>query len=121
MSHPRPTEINLHKVSKVLEIKFDDGSVFDLPAEYLRVSSPSAEVKGHGVGQEVLQVGKEDVNIVSIKPVGHYALTLVFDDKHDTGIFSWKYLYELGANYDEKWAEYLERLAAAGQQRNTGA
>jgi DUF971 family protein len=117
MSHPRPTEISLHKVSRVLEIAFDDGERFQLPCEYLRVYSPSAEVQGHGPGQEVLQVGKEDVNIDRIEPVGHYAVNLVFDDNHDSGIYSWEYLYQLGANYDKKWEQYLSRLEAAGYKR----
>lgn len=119
MSNPKPTEINLHKVSRILELKFDDGSCFELPAEYLRVYSPSAEVQGHGPGQEVLQVGKEDVNIGRIEPIGHYALNLIFDDNHDTGIYSWEYLYQLGAHYDAKWASYLEQLEAAGHTRKT--
>lgn len=119
MSNPKPTEVNFHKVSRVLELKFDDGSSFDLPTEYLRVYSPSAEVQGHGIGQEVLQIGKEDVNIGRIEPVGHYALQLIFDDNHDTGIYSWEYLYQLGANYEQKWAQYLEQLEAAGHQRKT--
>lgn len=119
MSNPKPTEVNFHKVSRILELKFDDGTVFELPTEYLRVYSPSAEVQGHGIGQEVLQIGKEDVNIGRIEPVGHYALQLIFDDNHDTGIFSWEYLYQLGANYEQKWALYLERLEAAGHQRKT--
>ncbi len=119
MSYPKPTEVNFHKVSRILELTFDDGSTFELPTEYLRVYSPSAEVQGHGVGQEVLQVGKEDVNIGRIEPVGHYALNLIFDDNHDTGIYSWEYLYQLGAHYEKKWAQYLERLEAAGHTRKT--
>ncbi len=113
----RPTDINLHQKSKVLELAFDDGSNFRLPCEYLRVYSPSAEVTGHGPGQEVLQVGKEDVNITAIEPQGNYAVKLVFDDRHDTGIYTWDYLYELGADYDNKWQDYLERLKAAGHER----
>jgi len=113
----KPTEINLHQVSRVLELSFDDGSNFKLPAEYLRVYSPSAEVTGHGPGQEVLQIGKEDVNIDAIEPMGHYAIKLAFDDNHDTGIYSWDYLYELGISYDERWQHYLERLAAGGHKR----
>ena len=113
----RPTDINLHQKSKVLELAFDDGSNFRLPCEYLRVYSPSAEVTGHGPGQEVLQVGKEDVNITAIEPQGNYAVKLVFDDRHDTGIYTWDYLYELGADYDSKWQDYLERLKAAGHER----
>jgi len=113
----KPTEINLHKVSRVLELSFEDGSNFKLPVEYLRVYSPSAEVQGHGPGQEVLQIGKEDVNIDNIEPMGHYAIKLAFDDNHDSGIFSWDYLYELGVTYDERWQQYLERLEAGGHKR----
>lgn len=113
----KPTEINFHKVSKTLEIAFNDGAHFSLPAEYLRVYSPSAEVQGHGPGQEVLQLGKEDVNIAQLEPVGHYAINLMFDDNHDTGIYSWEYLYQLGAHYDKKWQSYLERLKQAGYTR----
>ncbi len=113
----KPTEINLHKVSRVLELSFEDGSNFKLPAEYLRVYSPSAEVQGHAPGQEVLQIGKEDVGINDIEPIGHYAIKLVFDDNHDSGIYSWDYLYELGATYDERWRLYLERLQQAGHSR----
>jgi DUF971 family protein len=117
MSAIKPTEINFHKVSRILELTFNDGSHFELPAEYLRVYSPSAEVQGHGPGQEVLQIGKEDVNISRLEPVGHYAINLSFDDNHDTGIYSWEYLYQLGAHYDKKWQNYLERLKAAGYTR----
>jgi DUF971 family protein len=117
MSSPKPTEINFHKVSRILELSFNDGAHFQLPAEYLRVYSPSAEVQGHGPGQEVLQIGKEDVNINHLEPVGHYAITLMFDDNHDTGIYSWDYLYQLGAHYDKKWESYLDRLKAAGYTR----
>ena len=113
----KPTEINLHKVSRVLELSFEDGSNFKLPAEYLRVYSPSAEVQGHAPGQEVLQIGKEDVGIDNIEPIGHYAIKLVFDDNHDSGIYSWDYLYELGATYDDRWQGYLERLQQAGHTR----
>ena len=117
MSSPKPTEINFHKVSRVLELAFNDGARFELPAEYLRVYSPSAEVQGHGPGQEVLQIGKEDVNISQLEPVGHYAINLMFDDNHDSGIYSWDYLYQLGAHYDKKWAAYLDRLKEAGYER----
>ena len=117
MSKHQPTELNLHRQSKVLEISFDDGASFNLPCEYLRVFSPSAEVQGHGPGQEVLQVGKEDVSIDQITPVGNYAVCLHFDDGHNTGIYSWDTLYNLGANHDRNWADYLDRLKAAGQQR----
>ena len=115
----RPTEINFHKVSRVLELTFDDGSNYKLSTEYLRVYSPSAEVQGHSPGQEVLQIGKQDVNIDSIEPIGHYAIKLVFDDNHDSGIYSWDYLYELGVTYEERWQQYLERLEAAGHPRKT--
>ncbi len=117
MSEPRPTEINLHQKSRVLEIAFDDGSRFRLPCEYLRVYSPSAEVRGHGPGEEVLQVGKENVNIQQIEPVGSYAVALHFDDGHNTGIYSWDTLYKLGAHQDELWQDYLARLAKAGHKR----
>ena len=117
MSRPRPTEINLHKASHVLEVTFDDGSNFHLPTEYLRVYSPSAEVQGHGPGQEVLQIGKQDVNINKIEMVGNYAIQLFFDDNHDTGIYSWETLYELGKHQDANWQHYLGRLQAAGHQR----
>ena len=113
---PRPTEINLHQKSRILELAYDDGSRFELPCEFLRVYSPSAEVRGHGPGQEVLQVGKEDVNITGVEPVGNYAVKLVFSDGHDTGIYDWNYLYELGTHRDQMWAEYLERLAQAGHR-----
>lgn len=113
----RPTEIKLHQKSRVLEVTFDDGSHFNLPCEYLRVFSPSAEVRGHGPGQEVLQLGKEGVNITAIEPVGSYAVTLHFDDGHNTGIYSWEYLHDLGTNQEQNWQRYLERLIAAGHSR----
>jgi DUF971 family protein len=113
----RPTEIKLHQKSRVLEVSFDDGSQFKLPCEYLRVYSPSAEVRGHGPGQEVLQLGKEAVNITNIEPVGTYAVCLHFDDGHNTGIYSWEYLHDLGVNQEGNWKRYLERLAAAGHPR----
>jgi DUF971 family protein len=113
-----PTEINLHKKSRVLEVAFDDGQRFNLPCEYLRVYSPSAEVQGHGPGQGVLQVGKQDVNIVEIQPVGNYAVVLVFDDGHNTGIYAWETLYDLGINYDQYWQDYLQQLEAAGHKRD---
>jgi len=115
---PHPTDITLHSASRVLEIAFDDGATFRLPFEFLRVHSPSAEVKGHGRGQETLQVGKRDVTIDSLQPVGHYALQLAFSDGHDSGIYSWDYLYELGANQEPMWAEYLEQLDEAGASRD---
>jgi DUF971 family protein len=117
MPKPRPTEIELHQRSRLLDIAFDDGARFSLPCEYLRVYSPSAEVQGHGPGQRVLQIGKEQVNITDIEPVGNYAVRLRFDDGHHTGIFSWDYLYELGVQQAVKWRDYLERLQAAGYQR----
>ena len=114
----RPTEINLHKQSRILEIAFEDGARFNLPAEYLRVNSPSAEVQGHGPGQGVLQVGKEDVNIDNVVGVGNYAIQLFFDDNHNTGIYSWDTLYDLGKNQERYWQEYLEKLAKAGHKRS---
>jgi DUF971 family protein len=115
---PRPVEINLHQVSRQLDISFDDGQSFTLPVEYLRVFSPSAEVRGHGPGQEVLQTGKSAVNIQAIEPVGMYAVKFVFSDGHDTGIYSWDYLYDLGAKQDSNWKSYLARMAAAGKSRD---
>jgi DUF971 family protein len=115
---PQPTEIKLHQASRVLEIAFANGRHFRLPYEFLRVHSPSAEVRGHGPGQETLQVGKRDVTIRTVEPVGHYALRPAFSDGHDTGIYSWEYLYELGERQDEMWRRYLERLAAAGASRD---
>ena len=113
----RPTDIRLHQQSRILEIFFDDGEHFRLPCEYLRVYSPSAEVRGHGPGQEVLQLGKENVNITTIEPVGNYAVRLVFDDGHNTGLYSWGVLYRLGANHEGLWQEYLARLEKAGHTR----
>jgi len=115
---PRPTEITLHKASRVLEVAFDDGAHYELPCEYLRVYSPSAEVRGHGPGQEVLQVGKRAVGIEAIEAVGAYGVKLVFSDGHDTGIYSWDYLHELGERQDGNWRTYLERLDAAGKGRD---
>jgi DUF971 family protein len=114
---PTPTEIKLHQKSRVLEIAFDDGRTFRLPYEYLRVYSPSAEVRGHGPGQEVLQIGKRDVDIRSLEPVGSYAVQPTFSDGHATGIYSWDYLYELGVEQEDNWATYLRRLEAAGKSR----
>ena len=113
----KPTDIKLHQKSRILEVSFDDDSHFTLPCEYLRVYSPSAEVRGHGPGQEVLQVGKEAVSIEAIEPVGTYAVVLKFDDGHDTGIYSWETLYELGVNKTQYWTEYLQRLVDAGHLR----
>jgi DUF971 family protein len=114
---PQPESINLHQKSRILEIKFSDGQNFELSCELLRVYSPSAEVKGHGPGQSVLQTGKENVSIKEIDPVGHYAVKLIFDDGHDTGLYSWAYLYELGENKDDLWQDYLQALNDAGHQR----
>ncbi len=119
MSIPQPTEIALHQASRWVEIAFSDGAVFRLPCEFLRVYSPSAEVRGHGSGQEVLQVGKRAVQITAIEPVGSYAVRLVFSDGHDTGLYSWEYLYHLGKDQDRLWREYLDRLAQAGASRET--
>jgi DUF971 family protein len=113
-----PTAITLHRKSRVLEIAFSDGRGFRLPYEFLRVHSPSAEVRGHGPGQEVLQTGKREVDVLSLEPVGSYAVQPVFSDGHATGIYSWDYLYELGENQDRLWSEYLSRLAAAGGNRD---
>jgi DUF971 family protein len=116
-TNTHPTEIKLHQVSNIVEISFDDGSVFKLPCEYLRVFTPSAEAVGHAPGQEVLQVGKEDVTIKEIKPVGNYAISPVFSDGHNSGIYTWDLLYKLGAEYPALWAEYLHNLEAAGHKR----
>ncbi|MFO1418419.1 MAG: DUF971 domain-containing protein [Methylotetracoccus sp.] len=117
MSTPVPTEIKLHRQSKILEIGFDDGQHFQLPCELLRVYSPSAEVRGHGPGQEVLVTGKENVTIESIEPVGSYAIKPRFSDGHDTGIYTWDLLLEMGRHCDELWSRYRERLALAGLRR----
>src|SRR5919108_5279661 len=109
-----PTEITLHQKSRVMEITFSDGRSFELPFEYLRVYSPSAEVRGHGPGQETLQLGKHDVGIRAVEPVGNYAIKLVFDDGHDTGLYSWAYLHELGSQREQKWQQYLARLKDLG-------
>ena len=111
---PIPTEITLHRGSKRLELAFDDGSRFDLPFEFLRVYSPSAEVRGHGPGQGTLQQGKRDVDIVDIAPVGNYAIKPTFSDGHDSGLYSWDYLYALGRDHDTLWNDYLEALARTG-------
>ena len=113
----RPTDIKLHQASRLLEISFDDNTTCMLSCEFLRVYSPSAEVRGHGAGQEVLQVGKEAVNILSIEQIGHYAIKLTFSDGHDTGLYSWDYLYELARNYEALWLEYIGKLDMAGYKR----
>ena len=113
-----PSSITLHQKSRLLEIAFSDGKTFRLPYEFLRVHSPSAEVRGHGPGQEVLQVGKSKVQIRSLEPVGSYAVQPAFSDSHATGIYSWDYLHHLGENQHRLWAEYLEKLAKAGASRD---
>jgi len=115
---PIPSNIKLHQKSRLLEIAFNDNTECMLSCEFLRVYSPSAEVRGHGVGQEVLQVGKENVNILAIEPVGQYAIKLIFSDGHDTGLYSWDYLYDLARNYEGLWLEYIGKLDAAGVKRN---
>ena len=120
-STPIPTEIKLHKQSRILEVAFNDGKRFELPCEYLRVYSPSAEVRGHGPGQETLQVGKKDVEITNIEPVGQYAVVLVFSDGHDSGIYSWDYLYDLGMEQAFYWQNYLRRMEEAGESRESKA
>lgn len=119
MSTPRPTAINLHKISRTLEIIFDDNENFTYTCEYLRCFSPSAEVQGHGPGEEVLQLKKEFVGIDKIEPVGNYAICLHFDDGHNTGIYSWETLYNLGKNMESNWSGYLKRLEEAGHTRST--
>jgi len=114
---PMPTEIKLHQKSRMLEIAFSDGQRFELPCELLRVYSPSAEVRGHGPGQEVLQVGKKNVEITDVQPVGSYAVQLVFSDGHDSGLYSWDYLHDLGVNQEALWKQYLERMNEAGASR----
>ncbi len=116
-----PTEIRLQKKSRQIVVAFDDGNRFELSFEYLRVNSPSAEVKGHGPGQEVLQTGKENVQVTGIEPVGHYAVRLIFDDGHNSGLYTWKYLYGLGTDHDSNWQAYLDRLKAAGYARQPAA
>ena len=114
---PRPTDIRLHQKSRELEVVFDDGKTFRFSCEFLRVYSPSAEVRGHGPGQEVLQVGKKSVEIKAIEPTGTYAVKLVFSDGHDTGLYAWDYFYDLGIRQDEYWQSYLARMAQAGASR----
>ena len=118
---PIPTEIKLHQQSRVLEVAFNDGRTFRLPYEFLRVYSPSAEVRGHGPGQEILQVGKRDIAIKDVEAVGHYAIRPTFSDGHDTGIYSWDYLYDLGLRQDEMWRHYLERMNEAGASRDAAS
>lgn len=118
---PTPTDITLHSASRVLEIEFDDGQVFKLPFEFLRVYSPSAEVRGHGPGQETLQPGKREVTITDLHPIGHYAVQPLFSDGHSSGIYSWEYLHEIGTHQSRLWSEYLARLEAAGASRDPKA
>jgi DUF971 family protein len=115
---PAATEIRLDRAARVLEVGFDDGSRFSLPAEYLRVESPSAEVQGHGPGQKTLVAGRQHVGIMAIEPVGNYAVRLLFDDLHDTGIYSWEYLHALGREQESRWQAYLDALAAEGLSRD---
>ncbi len=115
---PKPTSIQLHSRSRQLELRYEGGQTYRLSCEYLRVSSPSAEVMGHGPGQEVLQTGKLKVGITAINPVGNYALQLVFDDGHDTGLYSWTYLHELCTEHTARWQAYLDRLSDAGASRD---
>jgi DUF971 family protein len=117
-STPHPTALTVHQQSRALEVSFDDGAKFRIPFELLRIYSPSAEVQGHGPGQEVLQTGKRDVLIEALEPVGHYAVQPTFSDGHSSGIFSWDYLYRLGADQAALWQRYEERLAAAGVSRD---
>lgn len=117
MTMTNPTEITLHQQSKILEIAFDDGARYRLPFEFLRVYSPSAEVRGHGPGQEVLQAGKQQVALLNVEPVGSYALKLTFDDGHDSGLYTWEYLRELGKYQDAMWHDYLRRMDEAGESR----
>ena len=115
---PTPTALTVHSQSRILEVAFSDGAAFKIPFELMRVYSPSAEVQGHGPGQEVLQTGKREVGVVELEPIGNYAVKPVFSDGHKTGIFSWDYLYHLGADQDQLWAEYKRRLQAAGANRD---
>jgi len=117
MTEPRATEIKLRRKSRLLEVSFESGERFELPFEYLRVYSPSAEVRGHGAGQEVLQFGKENVQVTAVEPIGQYAVRLIFDDGHDTGLYTWKYLFELGSEFTAKWQHYLDRLSKYGYER----
>lgn len=114
-----PTSITMHAKTRVLEVSFADGASYRLPFEFLRVHSPSAEVQGHGPGQETLQTGKRDVTIVGLEPVGHYAIKPTFSDGHESGLFTWDYLHELGSTQDTLWTRYEQRLAEAGVDRDT--
>lgn len=116
---PTPESLTVHEKSRVLEVVFSDGAAFRIPFELMRVYSPSAEVQGHGPGQEVLQTGKREVAIVAMEPVGNYAVKPLFSDGHESGLYTWDYLYQLGATQDQLWADYLNRLVAAGVNRDT--
>ncbi|SER44809.1 gamma-butyrobetaine hydroxylase-like domain-containing protein [Giesbergeria anulus] len=116
---PTPQAITAHETSRVLEVAFSDGAVFRIPFELMRVASPSAEVQGHGPGQETLQTGKRDVTLLALEPVGHYAVQPTFSDGHSSGIFTWDFLYQLGRDQEALWQNYLQRLAAAGLDRDT--
>ena len=115
---PLPQDIKLHSKSRTLELTYADGSQFELTAEYLRVHSPSAEVRGHGIGNHILQTGKQLVGITGLEPAGNYALKIIFDDGHDSGLYTWEYLYDLCHNHDQYWQRYLDALAAAGETRH---
>jgi DUF971 family protein len=117
MATPKPTDIKLHQASRMLELKFDDGYECELSCEYLRCFSPSAEVRGHAPGEGTLQYGKKDINITGIRPVGNYAVVLEFDDNHDSGIFSWEYLHDLGKKQASNWKQYLKDLEKEGKRR----
>jgi DUF971 family protein len=117
---PIPTELTVHQKSRLFEVAFDDGSAFSIPFELMRVYSPSAEVKGHGPGQETLQVGKREVGIKGVEPVGNYAVKPLFTDGHESGIFTWDYLYKLGNEHAALWQDYLDRLHAAGFEGDSG-
>ena len=117
---PIPTELTVHQKSRLFEVAFDDGSAFSIPFQLMRVYSPSAEVKGHGPGQETLQVGKREVGIKGVEPVGNYAVKPLFTDGHESGIFTWDYLYKLGSEHNALWQDYLERLHAAGFEGDSG-
>jgi DUF971 family protein len=120
VSGPAPTALNVRTQSRVLEISFDDGKAFSLPFELMRVYSPSAEVRGHGKGQEILQTGKRQVGVDAVEPIGNYAVKPVFSDGHDSGIFTWDYLYRLGTNQTQLWSDYLSKLQAAGYSGESG-
>ncbi|MES2739452.1 MAG: DUF971 domain-containing protein [Pseudomonadota bacterium] len=117
---PQPTGLTVHSKSRVLDVAFDDGAVFAITFELLRVYSPSAEVRGHGAGQEVLQIGKREVGISAVEPVGNYAIKPIFSDGHASGLYTWDYLYHLGSKQEQLWQDYLDRLHAAGHPGDSG-